>query len=186
MWQIIWWTQCFHCRGLGSILGWGKKVQQVMLLCPKKEEKSMFKETGFDRLLKDRRDVPSDIVVKNLPANAGDSRDAGSIPGSGWSLKEEMATHSSFLSVKSQDRAAWWATIHGDTESQTQLSYWGKHGTRDSWELDEQRNMSGEWGIPDRTDNWGCVRQKGKKWYVKLQNLSEEVGCIWTNSYWLC
>ena len=58
----------------------------------------MFKETGFDRLLKDRRDVPSDIVVKNLPANAGDSRDAGSIPGSGWSLKEEMATHSSFLS----------------------------------------------------------------------------------------
>ena len=83
MWQIIWWTQCFHCRGLGSILGWGKKVQQVMLLCPKKEEKSMFKETGFDRLLKDRRDVPSDIVVKNLPANAGDSRDAGSIPGSG-------------------------------------------------------------------------------------------------------
>ena len=54
-----------------------------MLLCPKKEEKSMFKETGFDRLLKERRDVPSDIVVKNLPANAGDSRDAGSIPGSG-------------------------------------------------------------------------------------------------------
>ena len=28
------------------------------------------------------------LVVKNLPANAGDERDAGSIPGSGRSLKE--------------------------------------------------------------------------------------------------
>jgi len=25
------------------------------------------------------------LVVKNLPANAGDARDASSIPGSGWS-----------------------------------------------------------------------------------------------------
>ena len=33
-------------------------------------------------------------MVKNLPANAGDS---GSIPGSGRSLEEEMATHSSIL-----------------------------------------------------------------------------------------
>ena len=54
-----------------------------MLLGPKKEEKSMSKEVGFDRLLRDRRGVSSDMVVKNLPANAGDSRDTGSIPGSG-------------------------------------------------------------------------------------------------------
>ena len=37
------------------------------------------------------------LVVKNLPANAGDARDTGSIPGSGSSLEEGMATHSSFL-----------------------------------------------------------------------------------------
>jgi len=36
-------------------------------------------------------------VVKNLPANPGDVRDIGSIPGSGRSLKEGMATHSSVL-----------------------------------------------------------------------------------------
>ena len=35
------------------------------------------------------------IVVKNLPANAGDKRDAGSIPGSGRTPVEGMATHSS-------------------------------------------------------------------------------------------
>ena len=37
------------------------------------------------------------LVVKNPPANAGDARDAGSIPGSGRSLGEGMATHSSIL-----------------------------------------------------------------------------------------
>ena len=39
-------------------------------------------------------------MIKNVPANAGDSGDGGSIPGSGRSLEEEMATHSSILAVK--------------------------------------------------------------------------------------
>ena len=37
------------------------------------------------------------LVVKNPPASAGDIRDAGSIPGSGRSPEEGMATHSSGL-----------------------------------------------------------------------------------------
>ena len=38
-------------------------------------------------------------MVKNLPANAGDVRDTGSIPGLGWedTLEEGMATHSRIL-----------------------------------------------------------------------------------------
>ena len=36
-------------------------------------------------------------MVKNPPANAGDVRDVGSIPGSGRSPEEGMATHSSIL-----------------------------------------------------------------------------------------
>ena len=40
---------------------------------------------------------PSGSVVKNPPANAGDVRDVGSIPGSENPLKEGMATHSSIL-----------------------------------------------------------------------------------------
>ena len=36
-------------------------------------------------------------MVKNSPANAGNTRDAGLIPGSGRSLDEGMATHSSIL-----------------------------------------------------------------------------------------
>ena len=40
------------------------------------------------------------LVVKNLPANAGDIRDA--VQSLGWedSLEEEMATHSSILAWK--------------------------------------------------------------------------------------
>ena len=45
----------------------------------------------------DTMGIPGGSVVKNLPANAGDARDANSVPGSGRSLGEEMATHSSIL-----------------------------------------------------------------------------------------
>ena len=37
------------------------------------------------------------LVVKKPPAKAGDIRDVGSIPGSGRSPEEGMATHSSIL-----------------------------------------------------------------------------------------
>ena len=37
------------------------------------------------------------LVVKNLPVNAGDIRDVGSISGLGDSLDEGMANHSSIL-----------------------------------------------------------------------------------------
>ena len=39
-------------------------------------------------------------MVKNPPANAGDTGGAGSIPGSGRSPEEETATHSSVLAWK--------------------------------------------------------------------------------------
>ena len=41
------------------------------------------------------------LVVKNLPANAGDIRDAGSIPGLGSPLEEGMQPTSVILSGKS-------------------------------------------------------------------------------------
>ena len=44
------------------------------------------------------------------------------IPSLGWEdpLEEDMATHSSILAWSiSMDRGAWWATVHGITESDT-------------------------------------------------------------------
>ena len=40
---------------------------------------------------------PGSSEVKNLPADAGDSGDVGSIPGQEDPLEEKMATHSSIL-----------------------------------------------------------------------------------------
>ena len=39
-------------------------------------------------------------VIKNSPANERDVRDSGSIPKSGKSLEEGMATHSSILAQR--------------------------------------------------------------------------------------
>ena len=63
---------------------------------------------------------------KESTCNAGD---LGSIPGLGRSLgwedplEEGMATHSSILAWRiPMDREAWWATVHGVTNSPTRLS----------------------------------------------------------------
>ena len=60
------------------------------------------------------------LVVKNPPANAGDVRDTGSIPGSG---RLPAGGHGNPLQYSclgnSMDRAAWWAPVHRATKSQT-------------------------------------------------------------------
>jgi len=57
---------------------------------------------------------PGSTVVKNSPANAGDSRDMVRILGWEIALEQDMATHSSILTWKNpMDRRAWWAIVHG-------------------------------------------------------------------------
>ena len=48
-------------------------------------------------LLHVSRGFSGGAVAKNLPANAGDTRDVGLIPGSEDLLEKEMATHFSIL-----------------------------------------------------------------------------------------
>ena len=43
---------------------------------------------------------PDGSVVKNPPANAGDTGDKSSVPGLGRSPGKEMATHSSIFALK--------------------------------------------------------------------------------------
>ena len=49
-------------------------------------------------------------MVKNPPANAGDTRDAGLIPGLGRSLGVGSGN---FCLGNFTDREAWWTTGHG-------------------------------------------------------------------------
>ena len=58
------------------------------------------------------------LVVKSLPASAGDVRDAGLIPGSGRSPREGLGNPLQCSCLENpMDREAWWATVHGVTES---------------------------------------------------------------------
>ena len=58
------------------------------------------------------------LVVKNLPANARDVRDAGSIPGSGRAPGGGHGNPLQYSCLEnSMDRGAWRATVHGDAES---------------------------------------------------------------------
>ena len=64
------------------------------------------------------------LVVKNPPANAGDVRDASSIPGLGRSSGEGNGHLLQYSCLENPiDRGAWWATVHGVTKSLTRLKW---------------------------------------------------------------
>ena len=67
------------------------------------------------------------LLAKNLPANAGDVGDSGSIPGLGRPLEEGMATHSSILAW----RIPWTEESGGlqsiGSQSGTQLKLFSTH-----------------------------------------------------------
>ena len=63
---------------------------------------------------------PGDVVVKNLPATAGDTRDVGSVR---KSIRSPGEGHGNPLQCSCLENrvvsGAWWATVPGVTKSQT-------------------------------------------------------------------
>ena len=60
---------------------------------------------------------PGGSVVKNLPANAGDT---GSIPGFGRCPREGNGNPLQYSCLGNpMDRRPWWATVHGVAKSRT-------------------------------------------------------------------
>ena len=58
-------------------------------------------------------------MVKNPPANAGDIRDVGLIPGSGRSSGRGHGNSLQYFCLENpMDRGAWQATVHGVPNSQ--------------------------------------------------------------------
>ena len=57
-------------------------------------------------------------MVKNLPANAGNIRDVGLIPGSGRSPGEGHGNPLQYSCLENpMDRGTWWATVHAVAKS---------------------------------------------------------------------
>ena len=68
---------------------------------------------------------PNQVNQANLPANAVDKRDVGSIPGSGRFLEEGNGNPLQYTCLENSiDRGAWWATVHLVTKSRTRLKNW--------------------------------------------------------------
>ena len=64
--------------------------------------------------------LPGGSAVKNPPANIGD---VGSIPRLGRAPGEGNGNSLQYTCLGNpMDRETWWATLHGITKSQTQLS----------------------------------------------------------------
>ena len=67
-------------------------------------------------------------MIKNSHANAGDTRDVGSIPGSGRSPGEENGNPLQYSCLENPvDRGASWATVHGVAKRWTRLKRLNTH-----------------------------------------------------------
>ena len=63
---------------------------------------------------------PRGTMVKNPPANAGDERGAGSVPGLRRPLGKGNGNPFQYLCLEnSMDRGACWATVYGVAKSRT-------------------------------------------------------------------
>ena len=68
------------------------------------------------------------LAVKNPTVNAGDIRDTSSVPGLGRSPGGRHGNPLQYSCLENpMDRAVWWATVHGVTQSQTRLKQLKMH-----------------------------------------------------------
>ena len=97
--------------------------------------------------------LPGGSAVKNLPANAGDTGNTGSIPGSRKSPGEENGSllQRSCLG-NPMDRRPWRATVPGVAESQTQLN---------TWHFNCPAQERG--GVPCKAESSGSCRDMGDR-----------------------
>ena len=67
-------------------------------------------------------------MVKSLPANAGDIRDVGSVPGSAGSPGGRRGSPLQNARLENpRDRGAWWAAVRSVPKSRTRLKPLGTH-----------------------------------------------------------
>ena len=64
------------------------------------------------------------LEVKNPPANSGDPRDVGSMPGSGRTPGGEHGNLLQYSCLENLvDRGAWWSMVHWVAQRRSDLAY---------------------------------------------------------------
>ena len=94
------------------------------------------------------------FLLKNLPANAGDVRDPGSIPGSGISPGEGNGNPLQYSCLENPtDRGAWQATVHRIAKSWIWLKWLSMHkpgGQNIRRQLPLKRQLTTQQAMPGR------------------------------------
>ena len=104
-----------------------------------KENESKEKLTDLTKVTQKIVGFPGDASgIKNSPANAGDVRDVGSIPGSGRSPGGGHGNSLQYSCLENlMDRGTWRDTVHGMTESDTteaiKLTHTHTEDSKTSW-----------------------------------------------------
>ena len=113
------------------------------------------------------------LVVKNLPTNAGDIRDVGSIPGLGRSPGEGVGNSLRYSCLENfMDRGAWWATVHG---SQRIGHNWATFRTGIMWmKLGKKSNS-----LPSVISHGYSARQLLKFYFKESQYNGWVVSPVW-------
>ena len=97
-------------------------------------------------------------MVKNLPANAGDLRDMGLIPGLGRSPGDGHSNLHQYSCLENpMDRGAWWATVHRVAQSRTRLKQLSMAGHI----VDLQAFLVAQWFKKNPPANAGDLRDMG-------------------------
>ena len=96
------------------------------------------------------RDFPDDSVVKNLPANARDTGDMGSIPESGRSPEGENGNPLLYSCLENpMDRGAWWATVHEVTKGPDKTEGLSTHSCKYCEEGKERLCPLNDWTVSE-------------------------------------
>ena len=101
-------------------------------------------------------------VLKNLPANAGEVRDAGLIPGSRIRWGGNGTPLQYFCLKNPMDWEAWWATAHRVAKSQTWLKQFSTHNN--IWFLPVSqivKNLPAVWETWVQSLGWEDPLEKG-------------------------
>ena len=117
VWRIPWTREPGRLQSMGS-----KSWTQLKQLSTHRPEGICGSIPGNITSLTSGGASQEALVVKNPPANAGDVRDASSIPGLGRSPGEGHGNPLQYSCLENpMDRGAWWDTVHGVAKSQTRL-----------------------------------------------------------------